>query len=155
MPALPENLMNETLQSNPHNQPINIFGVNYTGDGFQLGDHMIPTPIALRRVIKEKLQSGMRFDFGIRPEAIRVEISLPHVRGTVIQVESLAGMRLVRVGVPSTGGTVELLMVMTETDASPAIGSVLPLAFDLKQMFLFECGGGDRIYPPIEPVHEG
>jgi multiple sugar transport system ATP-binding protein len=144
MYQLPENRMVATFMGNP---PMNVFGVNYTGDGFQLGDQMIPTPIALRRVIKDKLQSGMRFDFGIRPEAIRVEPALPHVRGTVILVEPLGREMLVRVGVPSTGGAVELLMLMAGSDPVPTIGSELPLAFDLKQMFLFECGGGDRIYP--------
>ncbi len=128
--------------------PMNIFGVNYTGDGFQLGDYMIPTPIALRRVIKDQLQSGMRFEFGIRPESIRVEPGLPHVRGTVLLVEPLGQDRLVRVGVPSTGGTVDLLMVMAGAETVPTIGSELPLAFDLKQMVLFD-GGGDRIYPPM------
>ncbi len=126
------------------NPPMNIFGVNYTGDGFQLGDRMIPTPIALRRGIKNQLQSGMRFDFGIYPDAIRVETGLPHINGTVIAIED----SLIRIEVPSTGGVVELLIV--KTTIVPAIGTLLPLAFDLKQMFLFD-GSGDRIYPPIEP----
>jgi multiple sugar transport system ATP-binding protein len=142
---LPANRMVAAFMGNP---PMNVFGVNYTGDGFQLGDQMIPTPIALRRVIKDKLQSGMRFEFGIRPEAIRIEPGLPHVRGTVLQVEPLEQTLLVRVGVPSTGGTVELLMVLGDSTNPPTIGSELPLAFDLKQMFLFD-GGGDRIYPPM------
>ena len=80
---MPPKTRSIALLSNP---PVNIFGVNYTGDGFQLGDQMIPTPIALRRAIKDQLQSGMRFEFGIPATAIRIETALPHVRGTVTHI---------------------------------------------------------------------
>ena len=133
------------LLSNP---PINIFGVNYTGDGFQLGDQMIPTPIAVRRAIKDQLQSGMRFDFGIPATAIRIETALPHVRGTVTHIKELTDGITLQVNVPSTGGTVALTVITAKLDQSPPIDSIVPLAFDLKQMLLFD-GSGDRIYPPI------
>ena len=130
--------------------PINIFGVNYTGDGFQIGDQMIPTPIALRRAIKDQLHSGMRFDFGIPATAIRIETALPHVRGTVTQIDPSPDDRItLQVTVPSTGGTVALTVtIANSSDQIPPIDSIVPLAFDLKQMLLFD-GSGDRIYPPI------
>ena len=142
---MPPETRSIALLSNP---PINIFGVNYTGDGFQLGDQMIPTPIALRRAIKDQLQSGMRFDFGIPAIAIRIETALPHVRGTVTHIETSPDGVTLQVNVPSTGGTVALTITIAKLDHVPAIDSIVPLAFDLKQMLLFE-GSGDRIYPPI------
>ncbi len=108
---------------------------------------MIPTPIALRREIKDLLQSGQRFDFGIRPEALRVETGLPHVRGKVKLVEPLGRETLVRVDVETMGGAVELILMITGT--IPKIGELLPIAFDLKQMFLFDPGTGDRLYPVV------
>ena len=133
--------------------PINIFGVNYTGDGFQIGDQMIPTPIALRRAIKDQLHSGMRFDFGIPATAICIETALPHVRGTVTHIEpdieTSPNSTTLQVSVPSTGGTVTLTVTIANSSAQlPPIDSIVPLAFDLKQMLLFD-GSGDRIYPPI------
>ncbi len=127
---------------------MNIFGVNYTGDGFQLGDQMIPTPIALRRAIKDQLQSGMRFDFGIPAIAIRIETALPHVRGTITHIEASPDGITLQVNVPSTGGIITLTVITTKPDSIPLIDSIVPLAFDLKQMLLFD-GSGDRIYPPI------
>ena len=134
---------------------INFFSVTYTGDGFQIGDQMIPTPIALRRAIKDQLQSGMRFDFGIPATAIRIESALPHVRGTLTQIlthpEALSddGTTTLQITVPSTGGTVDLTITIATLDQPPMMDSIVPLAFDLKQMLLFD-GSGDRIYPPIE-----
>jgi hypothetical protein len=133
------------LLSNP---PVNIFGVNYTGDGFQIGDQMIPTPIALRRAIKDQLQSGMRFEFGIPATAIRIETALPHVRGTVTHIEASPDGTTLQVNVPATGGTVALTITIATLDPVLPIDSIVPLAFDLKQMLLFD-GSGDRIYPPI------
>ena len=127
---------------------INIFGVNYTGDGFQLGDQMIPTPIAVRRAIKDQLQSGMRFDFGIPAIAIRIETALPHVRGTVTHIEASTDGITLQVNVPSTGGTITLTVITAKPAPIPPIDSIVPLAFDLKQMLLFD-GSGDRIYPTI------
>ena len=130
---------------------INLFSVTYTGDGFQIGDQMIPTPIALRRAIKDQLQSGMRFDFGIPATAIRIESALPHVRGTLIHTEASTNDRTttLQVTVPSTGGTVDLTITIATLDHLLVMDSIVPLAFDLKQMMLFN-GSGDRIYPPIE-----
>ena len=38
--------------------------------------------------------------------------------------------------------------MIAKLDPVPPIDSIVPLAFDLKQMLLFD-GSGDRIYPPI------
>ena len=134
-----------------HHPLINLFSVTYTGDGFQIGDQMIPTPIALRRAIKDQLQSGMRFDFGIPATAIRIESALPHVRGTLTHTEVSAnnGTTTLQVTVPSTDGTVDLTITIATLGQLPMVDSIVPLAFDLKQMMLFD-GSGDRIYPPIE-----
>ena len=138
-----------------HHPLINLFSVTYTGDGFQIGDQMIPTPIALRRAIKDQLQPGMRFDFGIPATAIRIESALPHVRGTLTQIvtnpEALTndGATTLRVTVLATGGTVDLTITIATLDHLLVMDSIVPLAFDLKQMMLFD-GSGDRIYPPIE-----
>ena len=109
---------------------------------------MIPTPIALRRAIKDQLQSGMRFDFGIPAIAIRIETALPHVRGTVTHIETSTDSITLQVYVPSTGGTITLTVITAKPAPIPPIDSIVPLAFDLKQMLLFD-GSGDRIYPPI------
>ena len=109
---------------------------------------MIPTPIALRRAIKDQLQSGMRFEFGIPAIAIRIEAALPHVRGTVTHIEASPDGTTLQVNVPATGGTVALTITIATLDPVPPIDSIVPLAFDLKQMLLFD-GSGDRIYPPI------
>ena len=133
-----------------HHPLINLFSVTYTGDGFQIGDQMIPTPIALRRAIKDQLQSGMRFDFGIPATAIRIESALPHVRGTLTHTEVSANNgTTLQVTVPSTDGTVNLTITIATLGQLPMVDSIVPLAFDLKQMMLFD-GSGDRIYPPIE-----
>ena len=142
---MPPKTRSIALLSNP---PLNIFGVNYTGDGFQIGDQMIPTPIALRRAIRDQLQSGMRFEFGIPATAIRIETALPHVRGTVTHIEASPDGITLQVNVPSTGGAVALTVITAKPDTIPPIDSIVPLAFDLKQMLLFD-GSGDRIYPPI------
>lgn len=141
---LPKNRMVATFMGNP---PMNVFSVPFTGDGFQLGDRMIPATIALRRDLKGQLQSGQRFDFGIRPEHIKIETALPHVMGQVVLVEPLGREVLVRAELPISGGSVPIVFVIAAQEPVPAIGETVPLKFDLKQMVLFDPSTGDRIFP--------
>jgi multiple sugar transport system ATP-binding protein len=144
MNALPQNRRDLASLGNP---PINIFGLPFTGDGFQLGDRMIPATIALRRVLKGELQSGQRFDFGIRPEHVTISSALPHVMGTVISMEARDSKVLVRAELPGPGGVFPIVFWLSNEEPAPAIGDVVPLKFDLKQMALFDLGTGDRIFP--------
>ena len=146
MSALPHNRRDLASLGHP---PINIFVLPFTGDGFQLGDRMIPATIALRRELKGQLQSGQRFDFGIRPEAVTINSALPHVMGTVIAVEPLENEVLVQAELPGPGGVFPIAFVISIDDLAPAVGSVVPLKFDLKQMALFDLGTGDRIFPVV------
>lgn len=144
--CLPKNRRDLSSLGDP---PINIFALPFTGDGFQLGDRMIPATIALRRELKGQLQSGQRFDFGIRPEAVTINSALPHVMGTVISLEALENYLLVRAVLPGPGGVFPIVFLMSTDESTPAIGSVVPLKFDLKQMALFDLGTGDRIFPVV------
>ncbi len=144
MTVLPQNRRDLTSLGYP---PINIFALPFTGDGFQLGDRMIPATIALRRELKGRLESGQRFDFGIRPEAVTINSALPHVMGTVISVEPFGDHLVVRAELPGPGGVFPIAFLLATDESAPAVGSVVPLKFDLKQMALFDLGTGDRIFP--------
>ncbi len=148
MSALPQNRRDLASLGNP---PINLFALPFTGDGFQLGDRMIPATIALRRELKGQLQSGQRFDFGIRPEDVKINAALPHVMGKVVLVESWEQSILVRAELPGPGGIFPIVFLISSDETVPAIGEVLPLKFDLKQMVLFDLGTGDRIFPMDAP----
>ena len=143
-PSLPKNLTEAAL-SNP---PINVFGVPFTGDGFQVGDRMIPATIALRRALKGQLQSGQWFYFGIAPQNIKIEPALSHVSATVISIElTNQDTRLIQAEMPMKGGVFPIVFIQSVQQTAPAIGETIPLKFDLKQMILFDSGTNDRIFP--------
>lgn len=141
---LPKN-RTEAALSNP---PMNVFGVPFTGDGFQVGDRMIPATIALRRALKGELQSGQWFYFGIAPQNIKIEPALSHVSATVIQIKLLnQDIRLIQAEMPMKGGMFPLVFTQSVHETCPNVGDVIPLKFDLKQMILFDPGTNDRIFP--------
>lgn len=141
---LPKN-RTEAALSNP---PINVFGVPFTGDGFQVGDRMIPATIALRRALKGQLQSGQWFYFGIAPQNIRIESALSHVSATVINIElTNQYTRLIQAEMPMKGGVFPILFIQSIQEVAPTIGEMIPLKFDLKQMILFDSGTNERIFP--------
>lgn len=143
-PSLPKNRAEAAL-SNP---PMNVFGVPFTGDGFQVGDRMIPATIALRRALKGELQSGQWFYFGIAPQNIKIEPALSHVSATVIHIELLnQDTRSIQAEMPMKGGMFPLVFIQSINEMCPNIGDMLPLKFDLKQMILFDPGTNDRIFP--------
>jgi hypothetical protein len=143
-PSLPKNRI-ETALTNP---PMNVFGVPFTGDGFQVGDRMIPATIALRRALKGELQSGQWFYFGIAPQNIKIEPALSHVSATVISIELFnQDTRSIQVEMPMKGGMFPLVFIQPIYETCPNIGDVIPLKFDLKQMVLFDPGTNDRIFP--------
>ena len=142
--ALPKN-RTEAALTNP---PMNVFGVPFTGDGFQVGDRMIPATIALRRALKSELQSGQWFYFGIAPQNIKIEPALSHVSATVLHIELLnQDTRSIQTEMPMKGGMFPLVFIQSITEICPNIGDVIPLKFDLKQMILFDPGTNDRIFP--------
>ncbi len=142
--SLPKN-RTEAVLSNP---PMNVFGVPFTGDGFQVGDRMIPATIALRRALKGELQSGQRFYFGIAPQNIKIEPALSHVSATVIHIERLnQDTRSIQTEMPIKGGIFPLVFIQSINEKCPNIGDVIPLKFDLKQMILFDPRTNDRIFP--------
>ncbi len=144
-PQLPPKNRIEAASSNP---PMNVFGVPFTGDGFQVGDRMIPATIALRRALKGELQSGQWFYFGIAPQNIRIEPALSHVSATVTHIELVnQDTRLIQAEMPMKGGLFPLVFIQSTYEISPNIGDVIPLKFDLKQMILFDPGTNDRIFP--------
>jgi len=132
---------------------MNVFSVPFTGDGFQVGDRMIPATLALRRALKGQLQSGQRFDFGIRPEHVRLEPSLPHVRGTVARVVPWGSDWWVQVMVPAANLEVPIGMILSGCEP-PLVGVEVPLAFDLREMVLFDPATGDRIFPTFSTASE-
>lgn len=142
--SLPKN-RTEAASSNP---PMNVFGVPFTGDGFQVGDRMIPATIALRRALKGKLQSGQWFYFGISPQNIKIEPALSHVSATVTSIELVnQDSRSIQTEMSMKGGVFPLIFIQSTNEQSPTIGDVIPLKFDLKQMILFDPGTNDRIFP--------
>ena len=143
-PSLPKN-RTEAALSNP---PMNVFGAPFTGDGFQVGDRMIPATIALRRALKGQLQSGQWFYFGIAPQNIKIEPALSHVSATVISIElTNQDTRLIQAEMPMKGGVFPIVFIQSVQQTAPAIGETIPLKFDLKQMILFDSGTNDRIFP--------
>ena len=127
---------------------MNVFGVPFTGDGFQVGDRMIPATIALRRALKGELQSGQRFYFGIAPQNIKIESALSHVLATVICVELFnRDARLIQAEMSIKGGVFPLVFIQSIDQSVPDIGDLIPLKFDLKQMILFDPRTNDRIFP--------
>jgi hypothetical protein len=135
----------EAALSNP---PMNVFAVPFTGDGFQVGDRMIPATIALRRALKGELQSGQWFYFGIAPQNIKIEPALSHVLATVIHIKLLnQDTRSIQAEMPMKGGVFPLVFIQSINETCPNIGDVIPLKFDLKQMILFDSGTNDRIFP--------
>ena len=143
-PSLPKNLTEAAL-SNP---PMNVFAVPFTGDGFQVGDRMIPATIALRRALKGQLQSGQWFYFGISAQNIKIESALPHVSATVTSIELInQDTRSIQAEMPMKGGVFPIVFIQSTNETSPNIGDVLPLKFDLKQMILFNPETNDRIFP--------
>ncbi len=141
---LPKN-RTEAALSNP---PMNVFGVPFTGDGFQVGDRMIPATIALRRALKGELQSGQWFYFGIAPQNIKIEPALSHVSATVIHIELLnQDIRSIQAEMPMKGGMFPLVFTQSINEICPNIRDVIPLKFDLKRMILFDPGTNDRIFP--------
>ncbi len=146
LPPLPKNLTEAAL-SNP---PLNVFGVPFTGDGFQVGDRMIPATIALRRALKGQLQSGQWFYFGIAPQSIKIEPALSHVSATVTHIEPCDHeMRAINAEMPMKGGVFPIAFLQSIHETSPAVGDVIPLKFNLKQMVLFDPGTNDRIFPAL------
>ena len=143
-PSLPKN-RTEAALSNP---PINVFGVPFTGDGFQVGDRMIPATISLRRVLKGQLQSGQWFYFGISAQNIKIEPALSHVSATVISIElTNQDTRLIQAEIPMKGGVFPIVFIQSTQETAPTIGDIIPLKFDLKQMILFDSRTSDRIFP--------
>jgi len=142
--SLPKN-RTEAASSNP---PMNVFGVPFTGDGFQVGDRMIPATIALRRSLKGQLQSGQWFYFGIAPQNIKIEPALSHVSAIVTHIEpEHQDTRSIQAEMPMKGGVFPIVFIQSTHEISPAIGDIIPLKFDLKQMVLFDPGTNDRIFP--------
>ena len=143
-PSLPKN-RTEASVTNP---PMNVFGVPFTGDGFQVGDRMIPATIALRRALKGELQSGQWFYFGIAPQNIKIEPALSHVSVTVTSIELVnQDTRSIQAEMPMKGGVFPIVFIQSTDEISPTIGDIIPLKFDLKQMILFDPGTNDRIFP--------
>lgn len=146
--SLPKSLPKNRTEAALTNPPMNVFGVPFTGDGFQVGDRMIPATIALRRALKGELQSGQRFYFGIAPQNIKIESALSHVSATVICVELFnRDARLIQAEMSIKGGVFPLVFIQSIDQSVPDIGDLIPLKFDLKQMILFDPRTNDRIFP--------
>ena len=144
----PQSLPKNRTEAASNNPPMNVFGVPFTGDGFQVGDRMIPATIALRRALKGELQSGQWFYFGIAPQNIKIEPTLSHVSATVIYIELFnQDTRSIQVEMPMKGGMFPLIFIQAINETCPNIGDVIPLKFDLRQMILFDPGTNDRIFP--------
>lgn len=147
-PILPTSLPKNRTEAALSNPPMNVFGVPFTGDGFQVGDRMIPATIALRRALKGQLQSGQWFYFGISAQNIKIESALPHVSATVISIELVnQDTRSIQAGMPMKGGVFPIVFIQSIQETAPTIGDIIPLKFDLKQMILFDSGTNDRIFP--------
>ena len=144
----PQSLPKNRTEAALTNPPMNVFGVPFTGDGFQVGDRMIPATIALRRALKGELQSGQWFYFGIAPQNIKIEPALSHVSGTVTSIELVnQDTRSIQAEMSMKGGVFPIVFIQSTDEVAPTIGDILPLKFDLKQMILFDPGTNDRIFP--------
>ena len=144
----PQSLPKNRTEAGLTNPPMNVFGVPFTGDGFQVGDRMIPATIALRRALKGELQSGQWFYFGIAPQSIKIEPALSHVSVTVTSIELVnQNTRSIQAEMPMKGGVFPIVFIQSTDEVAPTIGDIIPLKFDLKQMILFDPGTNDRIFP--------
>ncbi len=144
----PQSLPKNRTEAALTNPPMNVFGVPFTGDGFQVGDRMIPATIALRRALKGELQSGQWFYFGIAPQNIKIEPALSHVSVTVTSIELVnQDTRSIQAEMPMKGGVFPIVFIQSTDEVAPPIGDVIPLKFDLKQMILFDPRTNDRIFP--------
>ena len=144
----PQSLPKNRTEAALTNPPMNVFGVPFTGDGFQVGDRMIPATIALRRALKGELQSGQWFYFGIAPQNIKIEPALSHVSVTVTRIELVnQDTRSIQAEMPMKGGVFPIVFIQSTDEVAPTIGDIVPLKFDLKQMILFDPGTNDRIFP--------
>jgi hypothetical protein len=149
--AHPQSLPKNRTEAALTNPPMNVFGVPFTGDGFQVGDRMIPATIALRRALKGELQSGQWFYFGIAPQNIKIEPALSHVSVNVTSIELVnQNTRSIQAEMPMKGGVFPILFIQSTDEVAPTIGDIVPLKFDLKQMILFDPGTNDRIFPTPE-----
>lgn len=143
--ARPANRMIATFLGNP---PMNIFHSTYMDEGFQLGGQSLPCPLE----IQQKLQptQGQRFDLGIRPEhlSIKQEDAGEHQTGVLTVevkiVEPLGRETLVRAALPVSGVQ---LNVQAPADWRGHPGDHLSIQVDLNQLFVFDPGTGDALYP--------
>jgi multiple sugar transport system ATP-binding protein len=132
----PANRMVATFLGNP---PMNILPVTFTGEGFQIEDQTIPCPANLRPL----LQTGARFDLGIRPEDVFLDPAGQLVTEVSV-VEPLGREILVRVVLPESRA---VLNIQARPDAKLLVGGRVTLRVESDRIFLFDPGTGDRLYP--------
>jgi multiple sugar transport system ATP-binding protein len=139
--ARPANRMVAEFLGNP---PMNILTATYTGTAFQVGEQTLSCPA----IVAQQLQPavGQCFELGIRPEHLQIAVTGDfNVTATV--VEPLGREILVLAALPASGGATQTLQIQAPPTQRIRAGDCLPLQVDFEQLFVFDPGTGNVLYP--------
>jgi multiple sugar transport system ATP-binding protein len=139
--ARPANRMVAAFLGNP---PMNLLTATYTGTGFQIGDQILICP----PIVTQQLQPavGQCFELGIRPEHLQVAAT-GDLTVTATVVEPLGREILVLATLPTANGAVQSLQIQVPPTQRLKAGDDLTLQVDFEQLFVFDPGTGNVLYP--------
>lgn len=139
----PANRMVATFLGSP---PMNILQAVYGEGAFQVNGQSLPCPETMRASIQPA--KGQTFDLGIRPEHIQVSSTAAHLQVEVIVVEPLGRETFIRAQLPASGSLKpQVLNLQIAPGLGVKMGDRIPLSLDLDQLFVFNPGTGEALYP--------
>ena len=113
--------------------PTNLLPARFDGDHLAVGASVVPFA---RRTAAEQVI------FGVRPEDIRLDDAGAHARAEVVAVEPLGAETIVRFRLP---GVAQDVLVRGPRTVTAKVGDIVPLAFDLHSVRLFDPATTRRI----------